>query len=540
MTPTDATFVSPDGHTWMRDADHQSTPRTPLITPAFEEGFRAGFADGFARVGAPLKGAELVHIHGWSYIRMVPAGAPDKPGAGTPPRLVLKLLTRLHPELRARERQARAALAGQVWLTDVEAWEAERPAWVRRCRDRVELDLAALDDGALAAEVEAAVGDAARMIRRHFELLSMGLGVGLALVDEGPAVMAALRSVDEPADSPTTLYARIAAELKAAGAGAPASLEEVRAASPRAAALLDELIAVHGWRVMNDDLAQPTLAERPQAILAAIAAADGSEPERREPVGPVSAAVESARRCAAALDDNSGVLTWAFGVVRRLVLEAGRRLTAAGRLHDADHTFVLDVEELGALLRGAGSPSAAEVAERYAAWRAEFAFDPPPVLGGPPAPPPDPSVFPPAMARVAAGLDAYIGNKFGAPAGLGAGDTGGAEDASGLVEVDGRVVARGVGVGGGSARGRAVVVASPDEALDRVEPGDVLVCPYTTPAYNAVFPLLSGVVCATGGALSHAAVTAREVGIVAVVGVGDCSSIPDGSAVQLSATPVSV
>jgi pyruvate,water dikinase len=67
-----------------------------------------------------------------------------------------------------------------------------------------------------------------------------------------------------------------------------------------------------------------------------------------------------------------------------------------------------------------------------------------------------------------------------------------------------------------------------------MEPGDVLVVPCTTPAFNMVLTLAGAIVTAEGGALSHAAVLARELGIPAVVGApGALHEIPDGATVEV-------
>jgi pyruvate,water dikinase len=95
----------------------------------------------------------------------------------------------------------------------------------------------------------------------------------------------------------------------------------------------------------------------------------------------------------------------------------------------------------------------------------------------------------------------------------------------------------GTGIGDGIVRGRARVAADPGEALALIEPGDVLVVPFTTPAYNAVLPIAVGLVVDEGGALSHAALVARELGISAVVGVTSGTRlIPDGAEVEVDAS----
>jgi len=73
--------------------------------------------------------------------------------------------------------------------------------------------------------------------------------------------------------------------------------------------------------------------------------------------------------------------------------------------------------------------------------------------------------------------------------------------------------------------------------FERLQSGDVLVAPVTSPAYNTVLPLLGAVVTDKGGALCHAAIVAREFGIPAVVGTVDGTTrIPDGAKVRVDGT----
>ena len=92
----------------------------------------------------------------------------------------------------------------------------------------------------------------------------------------------------------------------------------------------------------------------------------------------------------------------------------------------------------------------------------------------------------------------------------------------------------GTGVGAQVARGRVRTARSPEEAISTLEPGEVLVVPFTTPAYNVVLPLCGGLVTTEGGPLSHAAVLARELGLAAVVGAsGALLELRDGMEVEV-------
>ncbi len=85
----------------------------------------------------------------------------------------------------------------------------------------------------------------------------------------------------------------------------------------------------------------------------------------------------------------------------------------------------------------------------------------------------------------------------------------------------------------GAATGPARIVRDPSD-FSRVRPGDVLVCPFTDPAWTPLLRMAAGVVTETGGVLSHAAIVARERRIPAVLGVvGATATIPDGSIVRV-------
>lgn len=94
---------------------------------------------------------------------------------------------------------------------------------------------------------------------------------------------------------------------------------------------------------------------------------------------------------------------------------------------------------------------------------------------------------------------------------------------------------RGLPASAGRATGTARVIHSPAE-FHSLQPGDVLVCPFTDPAWTPLFALAVAVVADTGGPLSHAAIVAREYGIPAVLGVAHATSLPDGATLLVDGT----
>jgi pyruvate,water dikinase len=179
-------------------------------------------------------------------------------------------------------------------------------------------------------------------------------------------------------------------------------------------------------------------------------------------------------------------------------LAIGRHLRSRGLLDAADDVFFLHRFELIQTLESRMTPDKALLTERRAELAAVRAAVPPPVLGKPPAV-----------------SDAPL------PEGLHATEL--------------RVL-RGVAASGGSYRGRARVVDTIEQAAS-LQPGDVLVCRATTPAWTPFFGVIAALVTNGGGALSHSAIVAREFGIPAVIGtINGSALIRDGATVTVDGT----
>jgi pyruvate,water dikinase len=69
-----------------------------------------------------------------------------------------------------------------------------------------------------------------------------------------------------------------------------------------------------------------------------------------------------------------------------------------------------------------------------------------------------------------------------------------------------------------------------------VRPGEILVAPFTDPAWTPYLVPAAGVVMDQGGLLSHGSIIAREYGIPAVVNVGHATRIiATGQTIQVDA-----
>ena len=90
-------------------------------------------------------------------------------------------------------------------------------------------------------------------------------------------------------------------------------------------------------------------------------------------------------------------------------------------------------------------------------------------------------------------------------------------------------------VGDGPVTGTARIIPSAEAGLARdIEPGEILVAPFTDAPWTPLFVVAGAVVVETGGVLSHAATVAREFNIPAVVMVKDATTlIADGDTVTV-------
>jgi pyruvate,water dikinase len=524
---------------WNIDRSHFPGGTTP-ISQWLMQGCPAGMRPGFAELGMPVETLDVRFVRGFMYTRLRPLISPDRAATKLPPLPVLKLAVRLHPAMRRRAKQAAKALADPPWHGVLADWQQSiRPRLERTNEELQRVDVEGLDADALARHVERLLAYCRENIELHFYLHLFDLGpIGMLLFDcerwgiDPVAVIPALSGASPTTSAP----ARILSQLRtivAKSTTTPRSLDDVRAISPEAEQLLDEYFLRRGrMMVTRYDLDGRTLEEQPDVVLAALlsgsdAIADEEEADRiasrlREQVPADERSVFDVRladaRATMDLRDDNGPNTveLPIGLLRYALLEAGRRAVAAGRITKPEHTFELHPDELTPFVRDGAGPTSAELEQRAEQRRAEAALKPPATLGPVEvAPPPD--VLAPAHQLLVGAVQSVLKHMGMASP----------EDAP-------KGSLQGAGVGTEPYRGRARVAHSPEEALDAMEPGDVLVVRFTTPAYNTVLTLAGAVITTEGALLSHAAVMARELGIPAVIGAeGALDEIPDGADVEV-------
>jgi phosphoenolpyruvate synthase/pyruvate phosphate dikinase len=75
-----------------------------------------------------------------------------------------------------------------------------------------------------------------------------------------------------------------------------------------------------------------------------------------------------------------------------------------------------------------------------------------------------------------------------------------------------------------------------EEELSKIQKGDILVAPTTSPSWTPVFSILAGVIVDRGASLSHAAIVGREYGIPVVMNTFEGTKIlKDGMKIRVDA-----
>lgn len=552
-TTTPPRFEAPGPGTWERDCSHATPSPTRVFRRLTTTTMPSAYREVFADFGGPIDTMDVRFVHGAMYRRIVPliGGASDRP---PPPRPIMWAALRLHPTFRRRERAARRTWSERPDRVVVADWYlTERQRWIDETRPLEEADPATMSDDELAVHLERVDARLVSGWRRHHVLHGSDIGpIGDLLVHgrqwglEVDQLLSLLRG-SSPASAAAAEHARgIAAALRAADVD-PAvihDLDQVRTV-PDAARLLDRYLSETRWHVVTSyDIEGLTVGEMPAATCALIRAHADDDVEPRGGAGaessdsPVMAQLEAtlrgsvpaadrsrfdellghARAAYGMRDDNGPILAeWPTGLLRRAFLEAGRRLAARNVIERHEHVFELDTHEVSSALRGGLALTAGDVADRALDREAEAQLDPPDLLG-PPLPDPDLSVFPTNIRRT---MDVVL-------------------TAVSLLEADRteqRASLDGLGIGDRTHHGTARIAATPehlDELFATFEPGDVLVAPWTTPTFNALFAVAGAVVVREGGPLCHAAVMARELGIPTVIGCsGALELICDGDSVEV-------
>lgn len=556
MTSASATFTPPSPGAWELEQTHITRPPSVFTAAVIPEPMMAGFKEGTRTYGLLLDHLEIAVINRFLYVAPRAVGAP-KSAKGPPPRFVIEILRRIHPEVRRRVQRAESVFGERAWRQDVDRWDREwRPRLAAMAKRLLADDLAAATDAQLVDHMRRAAAFLREATFTHHRLNFCALlPVGDFLIHamewtglsagELLQAMRGLSPVSAGALDELTALRQALLEtpdaLTLLNSGLPDTdvMSQLLARQDRVGDAARAYMDVVGLRILGGyDVADRHAREHPEMILNVIRAAVSGEDSRRRAAAAKSLArirerVPEASR--AQFDDLLHEAQYVYrvrdergfygdliasGLARRAILAAGERLVAQGRAHNAEDLVDATPDEIIALLEGRPGPSAAELAER-ARWRRETPItSAPPNLGFAPSPPPPADWLPGAARRLQRVTALVMSLLFDV-------HKGGQADQREAVRLRGYAVSAGIYEG-------PVRVIRNIEELPLVQQGEVLVTPSTGAAFNVVLPLIGALVTERGGVLSHAAIVSREYGLPGIVGcVGAASKLKTGMRVRV-------
>jgi phosphohistidine swiveling domain-containing protein len=529
--PGELHFEAPGPGSWELDPVHFPRPATRYWMEIHPAAFKRGTSEFARSYGMLIEALEMSYVNGFAYKIVRPVAEAEVP---------------------RRLQRADEVYETKFWREQVRDWNGTiKPSSMKAHRELQSVDPDGLPDDGLAAHLKRCRDHHAEMLYQHMRFTAT------AIVPTGDF----LAHVGDWTGLPPSELLGLMRGTSPTSAGASNELgrliEAIRR-DPRARTLIDSeddpgrmLAALRaldggtggaasgyldlvGYRLLDGfDISNPCALELPDALRRAIRAAvagtgaDSSDVEGR--IAGVRGKVPEAHRAqfdqlleearlTYPIRDERGVFSdiWASGLMRRAALAAGRRLAAKGRIHEAIHFVDAGLEEMRALLSGAGDPTADELASRCAYRSAHSSKEAPALLGPPPPPPPDLSGLPPSAARLMRATGIALNALFGSSE-----------------APHEKHMLRGLAASRGVYEGPARRVSHPSE-FDRIVRGDVLVTESTTEAFNILLPLLGAIVTDSGGLLSHSAIVAREYGIPGVVGTREATvRIADGTRVRV-------
>lgn len=556
VAPLEPDIVVPPGF-WTRDSGHFSQPISPLARSFYPRMISEAATTAFREYGLLLERLDVAVIGGWVYLRIVPIGGKEGP---PPPGWLLGLLARVVPSLRAAARRARRAEQQELGRITIERWwHEERAEFFAEIERLQQIDIAAMSDRQLLTHLDRLESFLAHGTLVHFKLAvphmqavtalvffcreHLGwepaqvneLTVGLSEMSTEPAKRLA-KLVDLVRQKPA-LYQKLESEK--------VDLAQLQAVDAEFAQASEAYLARFGCRALGEDIAEPTLGESTHLLIDAL---KGQLARGYNPI-QVAAQLTARRRAAAeaAREQLAGqpsvpaefdrLLAYAEraypvrednifptcnapqGLLRYCVFEAARRLVKRALLDTQDDVLFLGLAEIKqSVVEGLARQALVIRRKRERLW--EEAHRGPRTYGDDPGPPPDLWALPEPVRHAMRTLQWFIANDIDAQ------PTGG-------VPEDTRNLLPGIGASAGQYTGPVCVIRR-EADFHRLRPGDVLVCPITSPVWSILFSYAGALITDIGGILSHPAIVAREYGLPAVLATGNATTVlQDGQMVTV-------
>ncbi|MDR3599503.1 MAG: PEP-utilizing enzyme [Desulfosporosinus sp.] len=524
---------------WMRDNIHWPRPVHPLFVSYGLIPVEVGSARAYQEWSMPsLKYAYLV-LHGYVFQRIEPLGGDTPPIMERFP--FLFHLWRINPQFRSRVLGFERFLKEKGFENHVHAWrDVWEPEAQKRLKPIQDFDRANASLEELANHLDQCYDFLCWSWNPHIKIVALGMYIRGRWVEVCERLLELtdfeayeLVQINDPAVLNTTN--RLLALARHAAAD-PTVSDILSLPSEKALERLyhtwfkeelDQFLKAEGDRPADSFEFTPTWREMPEIVVGIIKGlmdADDSTIEdsdfqayRLQRIKELRSTLAGEEReefdawlelaeQAHPLSEIHDYILWTVPLshTRYAAIEAGRRLVQDRILDCPEDTLFLSREELLSALRGNYNLASLKglVAERKAEHTKNFSLVPPQTIGKMPIAAPW-NVFPPIVAE---GLKIFVKQTSHLEA---------QQEASLELSPEGELF--GTPGSPGVAEGPVRIIHTAEEFY-LVQEGEVLVCPFTTPTWTVLFPHVVALITDSGGALSHAAIVAREFRLPSVVG----------------------
>ena len=556
IEPIPMEFEIPEGY-WESDTEHLPKPLSPMGRTFLIPSFTHGAAKMCETIGLPVDRIQYGDIGGWMYMRFVPLGGKDMT---PPPAWLMKILLRLIPAMRARIQRATEFVNNHGVDTLVERWHNEwHPEISKRIIELRDVNLSMLSDEQLEVHLTQVIDLVMYGAEIHFplgvvnpfviyelvttvqELLgwdeahTMELVAGLSMKSTEPSRK--LSELGQMARENPLVHELIAS------AG---TIDDIAKVDAEFAEAFQTYLREYGCRGLAFDLNEPTIAESPALVLGWIKDQIANQYDPLSDAAALATTREAAQARARAeladrlpqererferalaravrgypVQEDNVFFTQGVPLAlgRYAVLELGNRLFKKGAIETREDVCFLELEEARqAFKQDGGTRNVKALVSRRKGERAWAEQHRGPASYGKQPPAPPLSALPPAVRFEMMVVPWYMERAI---------STG-----RGRVQEAGENL-MGIAASAGKYTGTVRVIMNEQE-FHKLQPGDVLVCPATTPMWSVLFANVGALVTNTGGILSHPAIIAREYRVPAVVATGNATSLlKDGQIVTV-------
>ena len=533
---------------WERESSHFWQPPSPLFRTTYLPAQVAGVAAMCQALSLPFEKLDYRVIGGWVYQHMVPIGGKDR---NPPPNWLMYLLIRVLPVMRSRVKGMARLIRDDFSSTYIDQWFNEwKPGQIERIAELRAVALPALSNQELdrhLAEVLAFIGESAKI-----HGLVMGTEMANAFLaftcrdlfgwddEQTLHLLSGLSPTTSSASLRLTRLSQMVREQpklrQLLESGSEEQIvEQLPIIAPDFAREFASYQQDFGYRAVAFEVASPTIAETPDLTIglilnqarrsvdpqidaeilarersSALAAANDllahHSPQDRQRFGRD---LNRAQRAYPIREDHEFYLGQApLALLRYTALEIGQRLAQRDQLAERDDVFWLELPELQNALRTGGDYQ--PLVQHRKAERAWVEAHPGPASYGKPAGKPPASLFPGDAQVMMSGIIWTF-------------DRAQAIEQSAQTQESGDAI-RGIAASSGTYTGTVRIVLNEGQ-FSKIKPGDVLVCPTTSPVWSMLFPSIGALVTDSGGILSHPAIIAREYRVPAVVATGNATQL---------------